>query len=265
MKKYWTKNKVIFIVMVVLIAAIIPFIINWAYKKGGYVTVWDGSDLLAFYGNILTAAAAIIGVYYTLDYSKFKQMEYESLKVKPYLDVESHFVLHNYLEVFCPDPKNEFIYMYTDLTNEHFENAQNGLTPTVFDIYKRKGDVQKNNFVHNSFVVLMTIKNIGADSAIRINFWSNNHKCSKIFSLKKNKTQDLRLIFFLGNEQEQKNSLNDKHSEITINLKLLYENIYGNQTYMQSGNIKVIKQESYGILKVSTISGFFSNQTEINN
>ena len=132
MKKYWTKNKVLFIVMVVLIAAIIPFIINWAYKKGGYVTVWDGSDLLAFYGNILTAAAAILGVYYTLDYSKFKQMEYEKLRVKPYLQIipsSNEVSLNNLFGI-----KPYGIYVCKDLNNGYTETGYGALPGEVYEL-----------------------------------------------------------------------------------------------------------------------------------
>ena len=45
----------------------------------------------------------------------------------------------------------------------------------------------------------------------------------------------------------------------------MYENIYGNQTYMQSGDIEVKLDELSGAFHISNDGKFFINQTEINN
>ena len=63
------------VVMLLTIVIIIPIIINEAYKTGeGYYTVWNGADVLAFYGSIMsfigTAFISIIALYQN---KKFKE------------------------------------------------------------------------------------------------------------------------------------------------------------------------------------------------
>lgn len=58
MKKKW-----IWIAIVIVLIAIIavPIIINESYKTGqGYVTVWNGSDMLSYYGAVLGAVGTIV-------------------------------------------------------------------------------------------------------------------------------------------------------------------------------------------------------------
>ena len=58
MKKKW-----IWIAIVVVLIAIIaiPIIINESYKTGQvYVTVWNGSDMLSYYGSVLGAVGTIV-------------------------------------------------------------------------------------------------------------------------------------------------------------------------------------------------------------
>lgn len=265
MEKYWTKKKVLFIVMVVLIAAIIPFIINWAYKKGGYVTVWDGSDLLAFYGNILTAAAAVLGVYYTLDYSKFKQMDFEKLRVKPYFGVDTIFYLHDDFEVFSATQDKKYI--FKDIDVKHCESSEIDLPITVYNIKNNGTCAEKKAFVDRCIVTIITLRNVGADSAIKIKLWINEGGYSRVFSMSKDEEQVLKLVTFLGNKPDiiDKQDEKARYTKKTIALKLYYENIYGNQTYMQSGDIEVKLDELSGAFHITTAGTFFINQTEINN
>lgn len=57
--------KIIKIVIAILTAVFlivgIPLIINESYKANcGYITVWDGADVLGYYGTILGAAIAVV-------------------------------------------------------------------------------------------------------------------------------------------------------------------------------------------------------------
>ena len=56
------------IAVIVLFTLIIPFLINESYKVGkGYVTMWEASDVLSFYGSYLsffgTLVLGIVAVY----------------------------------------------------------------------------------------------------------------------------------------------------------------------------------------------------------
>lgn len=89
MKKYMSGLKCSALLLFVVVFVIaVPFLMNVFYGRGcPLIDAWDKSDLMGYYGSIMTAVAAIAGVYFTLDYSKFKQMEYEKLRVKPYLEI----------------------------------------------------------------------------------------------------------------------------------------------------------------------------------
>lgn len=58
----WIKKYVfvILICFILLFIIVVPFIINEAYKVGkGYITVWDGNDVLAYFGTVTSAVGAI--------------------------------------------------------------------------------------------------------------------------------------------------------------------------------------------------------------
>ena len=47
--------------LMVIAVIVVPFIINEAYKLNrGYITVWDGSDMLAYFGAVISAIGTII-------------------------------------------------------------------------------------------------------------------------------------------------------------------------------------------------------------
>lgn len=258
MKKYWTKNKVLFIVIVALIAAIIPFIINWAYKKGGYVTVWDGSDLLAFYGNILTAAAAVLGVYYTLDYSKFKQMEYEKLRVKPYIYNDATIIVP-INDDFISTCKADQIYIYKSLHSGLTEKSEGELPPRIKLINQKDSGFDKKYFINNSIILDMTLKNLGAESAVKIKFYMNNKISSNTFSLAKEEYKNAKLVIYFGDIDKSKNLTTVE------NMKVVYENIYGNQLYEQTGDFKLEFNVEKDYNRFSIGDDFFEIQREINN
>lgn len=59
-KKKRTKWQYVLLFSIIFLIVIsIPFIINEAYKMGGYKTVWNGADVLAFYGTLLGAIGTV--------------------------------------------------------------------------------------------------------------------------------------------------------------------------------------------------------------
>ena len=66
MHKKWYKRWWIWLIAMLIIAVFIsiPFIINEAYKADtGYVTLWDASDMLGFYGSILSfLGSTVLGI-----------------------------------------------------------------------------------------------------------------------------------------------------------------------------------------------------------
>lgn len=68
-------------VLATIIAAIlifgIPILINECYKHGGYITMWEASDVLSYYGAILGASIAVGTLAVTILFTR-KQIQRES-------------------------------------------------------------------------------------------------------------------------------------------------------------------------------------------
>lgn len=76
-----TKNILVRLLIVLLSIFLIvgvPFIINECYKLNcGYITVWNGADMLGYYGTILGAVIALLTLVLTIVFTK-KQIQRES-------------------------------------------------------------------------------------------------------------------------------------------------------------------------------------------
>ena len=58
----------------------IPIIINELYKREGlYSTVWTGADALAYWGTLLGAAATILALVGTIEFTK-RQIKAEKIR-----------------------------------------------------------------------------------------------------------------------------------------------------------------------------------------
>lgn len=64
------------IITIILIFGV-PILINECYKHGGYVTMWDASDVLSYYGTLLTAAVTIVTLWGTIIFTR-KQIHHDS-------------------------------------------------------------------------------------------------------------------------------------------------------------------------------------------
>ena len=72
------KTKFLVVLGAVFLVVGIPIIINECYKANcGYITVWDGSDVLGYYGTILGSVIAVISIIVTIAFTK-KQIQRES-------------------------------------------------------------------------------------------------------------------------------------------------------------------------------------------
>ncbi len=76
------KNKIIKRVLRIVLVAFfvvgIPIIINESYKANcGYITVWDGADVLSYYGTIMGALISVFALVATISFTK-KQIQRES-------------------------------------------------------------------------------------------------------------------------------------------------------------------------------------------
>ncbi len=73
------KNVILLATIVILVLLFgIPIIINECYKANcGYITVWDGADVLGYYGTLLGAAIAVLTLVATIVFTK-KQIQRDS-------------------------------------------------------------------------------------------------------------------------------------------------------------------------------------------
>ena len=72
------KTKFLVVLGAVFLVVGIPIIINECYKANcGYITVWDGSDVLGYYGTILGSVIAVISIIVTIAFTK-RQIQRDS-------------------------------------------------------------------------------------------------------------------------------------------------------------------------------------------
>lgn len=69
---------IIAVITVIILIVGVPVIINECYKAdNGYITVWDGSDVLGDYGSILGTIIAMVTLAITIVFTK-KQIQRDS-------------------------------------------------------------------------------------------------------------------------------------------------------------------------------------------
>lgn len=92
-KKVW-----IWVILAAAFVIIGPIVINEAYKTGkGYITLWGAEDVLSYYGMILAALGAAVGVFFSIKYSHNQYVEDKRHRVMPYYAI-------NILGRKCIDP-----------------------------------------------------------------------------------------------------------------------------------------------------------------
>ena len=262
-KKYMTGIKIfIILVLVVFFVIIAPYLLNKLYDIGcPFITVWQKGDLIGYYGSIMTAVAAIAGVYFTLDYSKFKQMEYEKLRVKPYLEIMAS-VKHTTNDNIFMVGQGE-TYSYIDMNEIHTETAYGILPNTLNNIKIENKKEEIDRLLYNSFFLVLSLKNIGADSAISIKILFNDILLNGYINLSKNETDTLKILIRFNKELDMQDVVVIKD----MNIRIIYENIYGNQLYEQFEYIKNFRyiKKTCGFSYNVDQNIFFSKQIEINN
>ena len=260
-KKYMTGIKIfIILVLVVFFVIIAPFLLNKLYDLGcPFITVWQKEDLIGYYGSVIAAATAIVGVYFTLDYSKFKQMEYEKLRVKPYINFEIFHYEANVGEHFtCEEDE---IYIYKDLEKNYIEICEGRVPEVVKQINKNNDKINILHFYDRTECLNISLQNVGADSAIRIRLYLNDEIIYREFSLIKGGCKKLKLVADFGKDLK-KNMIDVVDIE---KMDIIYENIYGNQLYRQSGTLKIQYVAKTGNYNNIPDNDFFGKQIEINN
>lgn len=85
------KSLIRWVLLAVIVLGIIiggPIIINEFYRNNsGYITIWGAADVLTYYGAIIAASGAAIGVYCSIRYSHKQYREDKRRDVLPYFAI----------------------------------------------------------------------------------------------------------------------------------------------------------------------------------
>ncbi|HJB07287.1 MAG TPA: hypothetical protein H9931_07800 [Candidatus Enterocloster excrementigallinarum] len=75
--RFRTKRVLATVIIAVILIFGVPIFINECYKHGGYVTLWNASDVLSYYGTLLTAAVTIVTLWGTIIFTR-KQIHHDN-------------------------------------------------------------------------------------------------------------------------------------------------------------------------------------------
>ena len=82
-------HKLLVLVMFIIILFFVPLAINYTYQMHPYfITIWGADDVLLYWGNILCAAGAFIGIYVTAEQAQSNFQEDTRKRQLPYLALE---------------------------------------------------------------------------------------------------------------------------------------------------------------------------------
>lgn len=244
--KYWTKSKIFWIALLTVVALAIPFAINELYKMNcGYITVWGGADVFSFYGDIIGAIATIIGVYFTIDYSNFKNKEDEIKSVKPSLFTE-YCPIYDYEQFSSYDSYTTFVLMdreWNISTMKMFVppivrkviNRQNKMKEEK-DVERFRRMAEQNiSFMKEYYLIQYEISNVGSGNAMEIDMLINGKQFINKYPI----CTEHKVIFkFIVDMRE---CLIKEEKE--LNIVLQYSDIYGKAQYQQQERIRIFRDE----------------------
>lgn len=250
---------------------VIPILINEFYKfdKIIYITKWDAADVLAYYGSIVAAFGAAIGVFVSIKYSHKQYQEDKRRDVMPYFSV-------NILGRKCVDPFDSSWYGVDESNQETVEeklNYREFLCDKAFFIFSgnkieyavnlsekqmeavkivmKPEDVEQYGelFPNHCGYIPLDLSNVGNGCAVNttINISSaekNIGACSVPISI------PVGGKFYTGVLMETENSLSGE-----FDYRILCYDIYGNQyshhktITIANGAIRITKETTHAIEK----------------
>ena len=139
--------KIVIIILSILVGAFavvcVPLIINYCYLENKiFETVWDGAELLGYYGSILGAVATIIAVVMTIKFTIKNQKEEKKLSIRPYL--QTNII---YFSDFDEDTSIGNIKVFNIAKDSYLSENIEGIYVNLSDKYYRLIDIiefQKN-------------------------------------------------------------------------------------------------------------------------
>lgn len=266
MKEFWRKNKkrigkiVAWYFVAIIFIFIIPIGINWVYKMPASLPIfsmdWEANDVLSFYGSLLGAAATIIALKETINFTRESQKEERKLSIRPYLETQKY----NYtdLQKIPTNLETLFINVSKRITTyqaslpEEFEDMKilqkrllagekiDLIDQTLFDL-KLEALFQKK------YLLSYDIVNCGAGNAINVNLRINGRSVIPSFCVITGESK--KIIFVLNND------LLEDTNEYSLKLTLTYSDVASLADYYQTEEIIFSNKNADSKLKTLQLSG----------
>lgn len=240
------KRKILPIVITTLFFCVaVPIIINELYKTGkGYVTVWNGADVLSYYGSLLGAIATIVALICTINFTIKSQREERKLAIKPRL--ESKWQHYN-KKIFSLSEDDDIIYVNFDMTGitaqdtmtseitsmlSLFHAAENKDTSSLDETFL---DLYKEGYLKKHLHLLYEIHNFGAGNAINAEFQINDCLIYPKFCIP---TSTPKKIMLIVSEDVLDNETLD------FNISITYTDICSLAKYVQTESFIIFKADN---------------------
>lgn len=241
----------------------VPLAINESYKSNcGYETMWGAEDMLQFYGAILGAISTVIGVYFTLDYTRYNKHNDYLRKIVPILYSESTLVTNP--EVFSKGSgKINYVHIKSGFNIALSQNTPNILEQAILSFEKgdSKGNDENikqliiaNQFIKNYCMIDYTLKNVGSGNAINIIMKINDKLFKPKFELKKDSVINFKFIINAC-------KLKDKE-EMKFCISYNYTNICTEPKFIQKETLYIYKKDG-AVYYRQDIQDFISDPIQI--
>lgn len=266
MKEYWRKNKkrigkiVAWYFVAIVFIFIIPIGINWVYKAPASLPIfsmdWEAKDVLSFYGSLLGAAATIIALKETINFTRESQKEERKLSIRPYLETQKY----NYTDLQKIPTNLETLFInvskriitYQASLPEEFEDMKilqrRLLAGEKIDLMDQTlFDLKLETLFQKKYLLSYEIVNCGAGNAINVDLRINGKSVIPSFCVITGESK--KIIFVLNND------LLEDTNEYSLKLTLTYSDVASLADYYQTEEIIFSNKNANSKLKTLQLSG----------
>jgi preprotein translocase subunit SecE len=190
------RHKILSTFIVIIIIVFPPLIINSLYKVDAPIELlnseWEASDLLGYYGAILSTVATIVAIMWTISFTIDNQLMERKLSIRPYIQTKWSPVL----------TKNDLMF---DTHSAVFIEQFNGCFMSSHEPTKLFSNEDANIYNRKKkYLLKYDLCNIGSGNAININISINSSLITQPFGIPMNECRTL-VIVLEGNIYKDKN------------------------------------------------------------
>lgn len=218
---------------------------------------WSAGDLLGYWGSIFGAAATIIAVVLTIQFTLANQREERKLSIKPYLQSMYH-PIYRIDDASKADGKT--IFMTYPHQNDKEELISSSLeTPYLLSKIKKDSTeeaiIDALGFVKEYYILHYSLSNVGAGNAIKISFTIDDKISIPAFSLAMNSDKNFIIILKATLLHEEKR---------IIRFAFTYEDAASIARYEQSENIILYSEDDQSLNTRQNLNDLITAPQEIN-